>query len=71
MKKERNPEHYKEFKAAMLRKCIWTFDRCIGNTHTNKVWKPFKITKSQNKDAWGIDIISEKEWVDHYQDLVS
>ncbi|KAL3284616.1 hypothetical protein HHI36_018770 [Cryptolaemus montrouzieri] len=42
---------------------------CAGNTNANKAWKTLKSMRTQNKDRSGLNLISMKEWTDHFENL--
>ncbi|KAL3286475.1 hypothetical protein HHI36_000981 [Cryptolaemus montrouzieri] len=44
---------------------------CAGNTRANKAWKTLKSMRTQNKDRSGLNLISMKEWTDHFENLLT
>ncbi|KAL3270071.1 hypothetical protein HHI36_009129 [Cryptolaemus montrouzieri] len=51
------------------RKNTEQINTCPGNTIANKAWKTLKSMRTQNKNRSGLNLMSMKEWTDHFENL--
>ncbi|KAL3278925.1 hypothetical protein HHI36_016443, partial [Cryptolaemus montrouzieri] len=68
--RRRVQEDIRTSKNLFLEKITEQITTCAGNTRVNKAWKTLKSMRTQNKDRPGLNLISIKEWTDHFENLL-
>ncbi|KAL3271429.1 hypothetical protein HHI36_021909 [Cryptolaemus montrouzieri] len=69
--RSRVQEDIRTSKNLFLEKTTEQINTCAGNTRANKAWRTLESMRIQNKNRSGLNLISMKEWTDHFENLLT